>query len=162
LNALNLQQHATTQTLIISASSATPALPFRSPQAHYDHTHGAISTLDQTPSSDAEDDPKQLVVTSTQQRPSPCRQRLQTTSILILQNSWLGKRVEFLRIRASGVPFFGIKTYNIVSWRSPIFGAVRDGDVAAIQRLFQDKHASVYDRNEWGDTLLHVWTLTLD
>jgi hypothetical protein len=62
----------------------------------------------------------------------------------------------------SGVPFFGIKTYNIVEYYSPIFEAVREGDVTAIQRLFQDKHASIYDRNVLGETLLLVWTLTLD
>ncbi|KAK5271567.1 hypothetical protein LTR96_003392 [Exophiala xenobiotica] len=154
LHALNMQQHATTQTLVISSSAAILALPFRNPQAYYDHTHGALSTPGQPPSPDAEDNSNHLVVTSTQQRPNPCRQRLQTTSILIWQSSWLGKRVEFLRITASGVPFFGIKTYNTVPNYSPIFGAVRDGDVAAIQRLFQDKHASIYDRNEHGETLL--------
>ena len=160
MNALNLQQHATTQTLIISGSTATPTQSNSNSQGQLYQSGVALSILDNTPSPDAEGHVQILVGSTTQKRQNPCRQWLQSTSLLILQSTWLRKRVELLQIRASGASFFGIKTYNIIPSDSPIFDAVREGDVAAIQRIFQDKHASMYDRDQWGNTLLLVWTLT--
>jgi len=51
---------------------------------------------------------------------------------------------------------FSLNIYNVRPRKSPIFRHVRDGNISAIERLFQDKTASPFDVNEDGFSLLHV------
>lgn len=78
--------------------------------------------------------------------------RLQTPKLL-----WARRRVfEFLGYNAPSGWDAVIRVYNIVPCWSDIFIAAWNGDIAKVQRLFQDKEASPFDRDELGYTLLDV------
>lgn len=51
---------------------------------------------------------------------------------------------------------FTIRTYAIISRTSPIFRAVSDGDLSAVQHLFLENEASPFDRSPEGETILDV------
>ncbi|KAF7890527.1 hypothetical protein EAF00_008842 [Botryotinia globosa] len=51
---------------------------------------------------------------------------------------------------------FTLRTYNVVDSHAPIMEMARRGDVAGIQQLFQTRQASVFDVDQFGNTVLHM------
>jgi hypothetical protein len=51
---------------------------------------------------------------------------------------------------------FSLDIYNVRPHDAPIFQHVEDGNISAIQQLFQESMASVFDVDESGTPLLHV------
>lgn len=51
---------------------------------------------------------------------------------------------------------FSLNVYNVRPSDAPIFEYVEEGDISAIQQLFQENMASVFDVDEEGKSLLHV------
>jgi hypothetical protein len=51
---------------------------------------------------------------------------------------------------------FSLNIYNVRPRDAPIFKHVEDGNISAIQQLFQENMASVFDVDESGKPLLHV------
>ncbi|KAK4938591.1 hypothetical protein LTR10_021022 [Elasticomyces elasticus] len=137
MNALSLQQHASTQALVLTALSVAPPL-------HSGGDCGDGQSQSFTPKA------AQMICTD---NTDPSGQRPNVNTDL---NLWLGKRFDVIRERALGVSTFTIRTYNIVPWNSLVFRVVSDGDVAELQALFQKKEATIFDRDEYGNTLLHV------
>jgi hypothetical protein len=56
-----------------------------------------------------------------------------------------------------GLQQFNIRHYNVRSKDSSIFSCIRSRDLVGILRLFGDRSASPFDRDEDGLSLLHVW-----
>lgn len=68
--------------------------------------------------------------------------------------AWLSNTIWQLELRRSlaGINIFA-RTYGIVSRDARIFQACADGDTVEMQRLFEDRLASPYDKDEYGRDL---------
>ncbi|KAJ9647569.1 hypothetical protein H2204_000198 [Knufia peltigerae] len=162
MSALSLQQQMTTQTLIITKSDVKT-----DKAALQAHGRSKLSVMADPQADDADisrgdddgADEQGLVITKTQRKlAGPLRgAKKTTTSVLTIQSMWLGKRLQILRMRTSGITYFGIKTRNIIPYDSPIFAAVCAGDFCATRDLLHTKQASIYDVDLAGNTVLHVW-----
>jgi hypothetical protein len=51
---------------------------------------------------------------------------------------------------------FTLRAYNIVPSDSPILEYVQQGNIGEVQKLFEKRKASPYDRDPYGFTLLDV------
>jgi hypothetical protein len=72
--------------------------------------------------------------------------------------SWLivGRDFELSRYRAPSGWNFTFRAYNIVPFSAPIWDCVRTGDIVGVQKLFEERSASPFDKGAWGETLLDV------
>lgn len=154
MSALNLQEHASTRAFL--ASALTVAAPL-----HSGGQDSGLSTRDTMRSTSTSmtyfhTQSNSETVAYVDRRPARRRVRQNTTTLLVLQNLWLGKRFEIIRERSPGISTFTIRTYNILPVDMPAFRLAGQGDVAGMQALFQAKEATIFDRDVDGDTLLHV------
>jgi hypothetical protein len=85
------------------------------------------------------------------------------TEILILPKAWLVSRGAFVRYAREQDPWsttvnftFKMQHFRVVPIDSPVIMACRSGSFAEVQRLFQDRLASPFDRTQGGLTLLDV------
>lgn len=163
MSALNLRQHASTQALIASALTVTSPLPrqhrddgFSNQDAAQSMSSSMAYCYDQNHTGNPD------TVSRVQRRPARGRLRQYTTSLLVLQNLWLGKRFEVIRERTPGISTFTIRAYNILPRDAPAFRLAAQDDLAGLQALFQTQQATDFDRNELGETLLHVRFTTPD
>jgi hypothetical protein len=151
VSSLNIQQHSSTQTLIVSTSAHVSSLLEdlrQAPPSQALLTTG-VDTIDTT----TEPSPVVPVVNRNSRHPVP---RAHTRRLLLLQSRWIGKRIEiFQRQVCSGWDLM-FRTYNIRPSGWPSFLYAWDGDVASLRRLFETGYASINDRTADGRTLLHV------
>ncbi|KIW89809.1 uncharacterized protein Z519_09238 [Cladophialophora bantiana CBS 173.52] len=150
VNSLNIQQHSSTQTLIVSTSA---------------HVSSLLEDIRQSPQSQSA---QALLITgmdtSTGLNPIiPAARRNTkhrvpkeyTRRLLLLHSRLLGKRIELLYQQAYSGWNLLFRTYNIRpdSWLA--FQYVKGGDVASLRQLFDSRQASIFDRGTDGQTLLH-------
>jgi hypothetical protein len=70
---------------------------------------------------------------------------------------WLcGKVWELYTAQSQTEWAFRLRTYNVIPHDSPIFRHARSGDVDALKDILQRRRGSVFDRNDEGETALHV------
>ncbi|KAI1617598.1 hypothetical protein EDD36DRAFT_413314 [Exophiala viscosa] len=145
MSTLNLQQHASTQTLVISAMIMASKLD------NGDNVERRLCkpNVAQSTCTGTMDSHHQSCIfnsdTVAQIEKCPARRR----------SLWLGKRFEIIRDRAGGMSTFTFRTYNILPRDAPVFFLARRGDVAGLQALFQRRDGTIFDRDENGQTLLH-------
>jgi hypothetical protein len=72
--------------------------------------------------------------------------------------SWLTRRVwDILASNSSSGFKLCLRVYSIVPSDSRVFRSARMGDINGLLDLFNKKLASPFDRNEYGETLIHVY-----
>ncbi|KIW16927.1 hypothetical protein PV08_04117 [Exophiala spinifera] len=157
LSALSLQQQMTTHTLIATESEVRTAKLVSQIQHRTRSLAIADSQADNADMShDDGADKEEMTIRKTRGNLfAPSKRAKTATSLLAIQSTWLGKRFEFLRMRISGLTYFGIKTYNIVPRGSAIFDAVWNNDICTTRNLFNRRQATIYDVDQDGWTLLH-------
>ena len=73
--------------------------------------------------------------------------------------SWLVNRVWRIQaVKASSGWTFCPRTYNVISWESPVFGFAVKNNVRGLQELFCEMKASPFDCDDLDLTPLHVNT----
>ncbi|KAK2599132.1 hypothetical protein QQS21_005393 [Conoideocrella luteorostrata] len=82
--------------------------------------------------------------------------KVQVSQARIRLPSWLSRTVwDILAYESSGAMMWKISTWNVRPRSSEIFKAARSGDLNTINSLILSGKASLYDRDEYGFTLLH-------
>ena len=81
-----------------------------------------------------------------------------TTAVLkfSLPASWLRRIWTFEMQRSYGRWDFTFCTYCVVPPDSPVMNYAREGNIMALQKLFESGQATPFSVDEYGSTLLHV------
>lgn len=161
LHTFHFQQHANTQALIKTTSSDLSSLLIVGKQVQQvDHQRTTTASLGQPAPTNGDCNSDSALAYQTQNGPANrCRRSLQTRRLLILRSLLLGRGLEIIQQQAYGGWMFGFKTYNIRPYGATVFRYVHEGNIEALQQLFQSYQATVFDRSPDGLTLLHVGPL---
>lgn len=154
MSTFNIQQHSSTQTLIVSSSAHVSSLIEdirRAPQM-------ARSTAVSNCSSSNPTQQGAILAVTGQTDNDVCRPwtNVRTRRLMRLQSRLLGKGLEFIQQQAYGAWTYGFKIYNIRPRNSSVFRYAEQGNIVTLQQLFTTNQASAYDRDEFGWTLLDV------
>jgi hypothetical protein len=69
----------------------------------------------------------------------------------------VGRDFELSGYRAPSGWNFTFRAYNLVPFSAPIWGYVRTGYIVGVQKLFEERSASPFDKGPTGCTLLDVY-----
>src|ERR1700742_1740052 len=133
MNMLNIQQHVQTRTLIMSSSSNLSAMVQDLRQA----TTSGVLVIPSNPS-DVSDGHGDSCVTGGSPNIQPHHvqtMRVRTRRLMSLQSRLFGKAPEFFVQQACGAWIYGLRTYNIRPYGSPVFEHAMDGRIVALQQL---------------------------
>ncbi|KIX08582.1 uncharacterized protein Z518_03238 [Rhinocladiella mackenziei CBS 650.93] len=151
ITALNIQQHSSTQTLLVTTqvhmSSALEDIR-RTPRALTAPSRRSI----RAPNDDGKDEA--LTRTGHAGDRSPHWASQDTTRLMLFQSRLLGKGIDVFRQKAYGGWAYVFRTYNVRKFPKEIYGYIEEGNITALRQLFRSQQASIYDRDTEGWSLL--------
>ncbi|EXJ79800.1 hypothetical protein A1O3_08085 [Capronia epimyces CBS 606.96] len=154
MNTFHIEQHARIHALVLSTSTSLLAHPSSRRRDQPDPS-ASLPSSNEADSAESEISDRTVTLAVSETGSRRLKMKPQRRTLLTFQTLLLGKRIELVQERAGGPSTFIIRQYNIRPYSAPVFKYVKNGNIAALQQLFETKQASIFDRDEDGYTLIH-------